>query len=186
MFIVVESFRNARVALVLTSVILLGFSGCGSSTNSEASTAAATSKEWFSQSLTDTSGATFNIGQLAGKPVFVENFATWCSNCRRQLGDTQKAAKQAGDSAIFLALSVETDLDSAALTNYAEKNGFDNLRFAVMTPELLSATSSAFGKSSLNPPSTPKIVVTSQGEASAATTGFESSAEILSKLNLAA
>ena len=44
-------------------------------------------------------GAT--ISEFAGTPVVVENFATWCSNCLRQLGDTQDAAAQAGSDAVF-------------------------------------------------------------------------------------
>ncbi|MDX1511281.1 MAG: hypothetical protein R3249_08040, partial [Nitriliruptorales bacterium] len=58
-------------------------------------------------------GSTFTPADFAGKTVFVETFATWCSKCRAQLGDTNQAAAQAGDRAVFLILSVETDLDPA-------------------------------------------------------------------------
>lgn len=149
-------------------------------TESESSTA------WAATPLTDVAGESFTIADLAGTPVFVENFATWCSNCLRQLGDTERAAAEAGDSAVFLALSVETDLDPAKVAAYAEKNGFDHIRFAVMTPEFLAATDDAFGTTALNPPSTPKILVTASGTPGDLVTGFESPDDILAKLDGAA
>ena len=58
---------------------------------------------WQTIELTDSSGASFAFADLLGTPVFVENFATWCSNCKKQLVDTQKAAKAAGENAVFVA-----------------------------------------------------------------------------------
>ena len=141
--------------------------------------------EWQLIEVTDTGGETFTIADLAGRPVFVENFATWCSNCRNQLGATQDAAEVAGEDAVFLALSVETDLDLDDMRDYQEANGFSDIRFAVMTPELLAAMDAAFGGSALNPPSTPKIAVAADGTAGDLVTGAESAEEILSSLGLA-
>jgi thiol-disulfide isomerase/thioredoxin len=140
--------------------------------------------EWQLIEVTDTGGETFTIADLAGRPVFVENFATWCSNCRNQLGATQDAAEVAGEDAVFLALSVETDLDLDDMREYQEANGFSDIRFAVMSPELLAAMDAAFGGSSLNPPSTPKIAVAADGTAGDLVTGAESAEEILSSLGL--
>ncbi len=140
--------------------------------------------EWQLIEITDTAGETFTIAELAGRPVFVENFATWCSNCRTQLGATHDAAELAGDDAVFLALSVETDLDLADMEDYQKTNGFSDIRFAVMTPELLAAMDAAFGGSALNPPSTPKVAVAANGVAGDLVTGAESAEEILSSLGL--
>ena len=137
---------------------------------------------WQTIELTDSSGASFAFADLLGTPVFVENFATWCSNCKKQLVDTQKAAKAAGENAVFVALSVETELDASDLADYAEENGFKNIRFVVMSPEMLGAIDDAFGKSSLNPPATPKFVIDATGTPDKLETGFESPQEIADRL----
>ena len=178
--------RTRHLVLVLAAFGSLLVSACG--TDSTKADDAATSggdaaaSTWTELRLTDVSGETFVISDLAGRPVFVENFATWCSNCLRQLGDTQKAAAAAGDSAVFLALSVETDLDAATVADYAEKNGFADIRFAVMTPDFLAAMSDAFGTTALNPPSTPKVLVDASGAPGEMVTGFESPSEIGAKV----
>lgn len=137
---------------------------------------------WGSLELTDVTGATFTIASLKGTPVFVENFATWCSNCLHQLKDTQAAAAEAGGRAVFVALSVETEIEPDAVASYAAKNGFSDIRFAVMTADFLSATSSRFGKASLTPPSTPKLLVDANGNPGEYQTGFETPAAILSRI----
>lgn len=125
-------------------------------------------------------GSTFRIADFDG-PVLVETFATWCSNCRAQLGDTQQAAAEAGDGAVFLALSVETTLDPAALAGYADENGFDDIRFGVLDDASLVTLQDEFGGAVLSPPSTPKFRVDG-GAVSDLTTGFESADEILASL----
>lgn len=149
-------------------------------------TAAATAElaEWQQIEVTDTDGETFTVADLAGRPVFVENFATWCSNCRSQLEDTQAAAEAAGEDAVFLALSVETELDADDMAEYRQDNGFTAIRFAVMSPELLAAMDDAFGTSALNPPSTPKVAVAADGTAGELVTGPESTDEILATLGI--
>jgi thiol-disulfide isomerase/thioredoxin len=129
--------------------------------------------------ITDVDGATFTLHELAGTPVFVEAFATWCPSCRSQLERTNEAAAQLGDSAVVLALSVETDLSSSAVAEYAADNGFDNIRFAVMTPELLAALVDEFGGSVANPPSTPWFLLDPMGSAGDLMTGGESADEIV-------
>ena len=127
-------------------------------------------------------GATVSPSDFAGTPVFVETFATWCSNCRSQLGVTQEAAAQAGDDAVFLALSVETDLDPAALATYASENGFANIQFGVLSREDLATLEAQFGNAVLVPPSTPKFAIGTDGSVGELTTGFESVDEILAQL----
>ncbi len=112
----------------------------------------------------------------------METFATWCSNCRRQLADTQAAAEQAGDDVVVLALSVETSLDPAALDAYAADNGFEDIRFGVLDEQGLVTLEDRFGGSVLNPPATPKFRVDPDGTVSGLTTGFESTEEILASL----
>ncbi|MBK8035357.1 MAG: redoxin domain-containing protein [Chloroflexi bacterium] len=88
-------------------------------------------------------GETFTFADFAGQTVFVEPMATWCSNCRQQLGNVRSAREQLGENVIFVALSVETNISSADLAAYADTNSFE-WHFAVMTPELLGELVNAF------------------------------------------
>jgi thiol-disulfide isomerase/thioredoxin len=141
---------------------------------------------WQTLTLTDTAGRPFTLADFVGRPVFVENFATWCPNCRQQLGDTNAAATTAGDNAVFLALSTETNLSAQTVAEYASDNHFDHVRFAVMTPEFLAAIADAYGNSAVNPPSTPHLVVDALGHPGQLTTGFSSPEEIATALTRAA
>ena len=136
--------------------------------------------------IVDVDGESFTLAELAGRPVFVENFATWCPTCRAQLGRTQEAAEAMGDDAVFVVLSVETDLSADDVAEYAEDNGFSSMRFAVMSPELLAAFADAFGTSAVNPPSTPHVVIAADGTAGELETGSISAAEIEEALRAAA
>lgn len=139
---------------------------------------------WTTLPLVDArTGETFRIADSAGKPVFLEAFATWCSNCRRQLGFVQEVAAGGGVADTqFVALSVETDLTPERIAEYAADEGFDDVRFAVMTPEMLAAVKDAFGTSALNPPSTPHVYIGADGRSGELVTGFEEPGVIRSKL----
>ena len=137
---------------------------------------------WQTIALTDVDGVSFTLDDFHGTPVFVETFATWCPNCKKQLEDTNAAAEQLGDQAVFIALSVETNLSSADVAEYAADNGFDAVRFAVMTPEALAAFVDGLGQSAANPPSTPKVVIDPMGAAGELTTGFESVDDIVAQV----
>lgn len=137
---------------------------------------------WTQLSITDSQGKTFTIGDLAGKPVFLEFFATWCPSCRAQLAKTNQAAEQAGSKAVFLAISVETDLSAADMAKYKSDNKFNAVAFAVMTPDMLSAVVAAFGHDAANPPSTPHVVVSSDGAVGDLSTGPEDPASIVASL----
>ena len=139
---------------------------------------------WQKFDITDVDGTTFRLTDLAGKPVFVEFFATWCSNCKAQLVDTQAAAAAAGDAATVVAISVETDIDAADVAEYAADNGFTNIRFAVATAEHLAAVTDDLGNSAINPPATPKVSIDAEGRATEVKTGPESVEEITSALGL--
>jgi thiol-disulfide isomerase/thioredoxin len=138
---------------------------------------------WQTLQLTDVDGVPFTLDDFHGTPVFVETFATWCPNCKKQLKDTNTAAAQLGDQAVFVALSVETDLSAADVAEYAADNGFDSIRFAVLTPEALAAVVEGLGQSAANPPSTPKVVIDAMGHAGELETGFESVDDIVAEVS---
>ena len=89
--------RTVLVALVAVFALV----GCGSTAKhvTASGIGADAGAAWATAQLTDVDGQRFAIKDLVGKTVVVENFATWCSECLHQLGDTQKAAAAAGDTA---------------------------------------------------------------------------------------
>lgn len=141
---------------------------------------------WQTIEIVDVDGDSFTLAELIGAPVLVETFATWCSNCRAQLADTQAAAATVGDTATVLALSVETDLSPEDVAAYAADNGSTDVRFAVMSPELLAAFAEAFGTTVANAPSTPKIIITADGVAGELQTGPSSADDLVDQLRAAA
>ena len=138
---------------------------------------------WQSLELTDArTGETFTLGGFEGKAVFVEPMATWCTNCRRQLGNVNAAKQEVGEDVEFIALSIEGNLSNEALAQYAEKEGFD-LRFAVITPELLRALVDTFGRAITSPPSTPHFIIRPDGSTTNLVTGIEPADALVAQLS---
>ena len=202
--------RRPRGALATTAALALALAACSGDAPADevgldATTAPASSSATTGSTTTDADpgsspdtaeaspilgitatapdGSTFTPADFAGQPVIVETFATWCSNCRSQLGSTQQAAVELGDDAVVLALSVETSLDPARLRTYADENGFADMRFGVLDAEALATLSDRFGNSVLNPPSTPKFLIAPDGTVGEMTTGPESPDELLAAVD---
>lgn len=138
---------------------------------------------WQTMTLTDArTGASFTLADFAGKHVFVETMATWCSNCRQQLGNVKSAVARAdGNQVVFVAISVETDLAPATLAQYVTDNGFD-WTFAVATPDFVRALADTFGPTIANPPATPHFLIHPDGAHGDLITGYESGDAILAQL----
>ncbi len=138
---------------------------------------------WQQIALTDVrTGETFTLADFASRTVFVEPMATWCSNCRAQLGNVRDARAQLNsDDVVFIALSVETNISNADLAQYTEDTGFD-WTFAVATPELLQELTNVFGRTITNPPSTPHFIIRPDGTTTELTTGIESAEQIVAQL----
>jgi thiol-disulfide isomerase/thioredoxin len=134
---------------------------------------------WQTLPLTNArTGETFTLGDFAGRTVFVEPMATWCSNCRQQLMSVQQArAGLNDDEVVFIALSVETNISDADLARYADGFGYD-WTFAVMSPEILQELATTFGRTVANPPSTPHFVIRPDGSVSDLITGIQTPADI--------
>lgn len=141
---------------------------------------------WQTLPLTNArTGETFTFADFAGKTVFVEPMATWCTNCRQQLGNVSSVRTQLdADQFVFIALSVETNITSADLAQYADDNGFDWL-FAVLTPAMLGELTATFGRTITNPPSTPHFIIRPDSTTTGLTTGIESGSQIVEQLTAA-
>jgi thiol-disulfide isomerase/thioredoxin len=138
---------------------------------------------WQTIALTDvTTGQSFTLADFAGKTVYVEPMATWCTNCRRQLGYVEEARDQLNsDDVVFVGISVETNIDDATLANYTEETGY-NWTFAVATPEMLQALADQFGRTISNPPATPHFIIYPDGTTTDLVTGFETADELIAQL----
>jgi thiol-disulfide isomerase/thioredoxin len=141
---------------------------------------------WQTVALTDArTGATFTLGDFAGRTVFVEPMATWCSKCREQMGTLREVQAQLGsDEFVFIALSVETNISSADLAQYADAQGF-GWTFAVLTPEALGELVETFGRTISNPPATPHFIIRPDGSATELSTGIEPADALIAKLRAA-
>lgn len=146
---------------------------------------AVTRPAWQQIALIDArSGSSFTLADFAGKTVFVEPFATWCSNCRQQLGNVQAAKAALGEDVVFVVLSVEPNIGVDALARYADDAGFE-MTFAAMPPELLQALAAQFGQTIANPPATPHFVIRPDGSTTELVTGIESPEAIMAQIEAA-
>jgi len=151
------------------------------------SSPAADRPDWLALPLVDArTGQSFTLADLAGKTVYVEPMATWCTNCRQQMGTIRDEllSKLDPDHTVLLGLSVETDLPPEDLVTYVNAQGF-SWKFAVMTPDLLQALASTYGLTITNPTAVPHIVLGPGGAASDLSTGFHTADQLLGELTAA-
>jgi len=138
---------------------------------------------WQHLALTNArTGEAFTLADFADKTIFVETMATWCTRCRQQLNNVRDAKQQfSGDDVVFVALSVETNIDDATLANYADGSVYDWL-FAVSTPELLEQLAGEFGRAIIIPPSTPHFIIRPDGTHTELTTGIDPAGQIVAQI----
>lgn len=137
---------------------------------------------WQTIPLTNAqTGEQFTFADFAGKTVFVEPMATWCSNCRRQLNDVSTATAQFDDNVVFVALSVELGISDSELVSYAEGEGYPFI-FASVDETLLRELVNEFGQSVSNPPATPHFIIRADGTTTDLSTGLESADEIVTQI----
>ena len=135
---------------------------------------------WATTALTDvSSGETFRIADLADTVVILETMAIWCSNCRAQQGDVQDAlSRLPADRVVFVVLDVDPNEDAASLAEYRVANGFEG-RYAIAGDDVARALAADFGDQFLNPPSTPMLIVGTDGTVTRTEFGHKSADEIV-------
>lgn len=147
---------------------------------------AAPMMSWQSLPLTDArTGATFTLADFAGKTVYVEPMATWCTNCRNQMNviRDQVRAQVDPEQVVFVSLSVETTLAPETLAAYTATHGYD-WTFAVMSQELLQELATQYGRTVTNPPAVPHFLILPDGSTSGLSTGHHSAEKLLEKLTM--
>ncbi|MBL8976802.1 MAG: TlpA family protein disulfide reductase [Gemmatimonadetes bacterium] len=72
-------------------------------------------------SVNDLDGKPVNLGQWIGKkPVLIEFWATWCSNCEELLPRFREAQKLVGDRVEFIGVNVTVNQTPARVRRYLE------------------------------------------------------------------
>lgn len=135
---------------------------------------------WATAVMTDVStGETFRIADHAGAVIIVETMAIWCSNCRAQQQDVQTAlARLPAGRVVYVVVDVDPNENAASLAAYRVENGFEG-RYAIAGTELARALAADFGDQFLNPPSTPMLIVGTDGTVTQTDFGHKSADEIV-------
>jgi thiol-disulfide isomerase/thioredoxin len=137
-------------------------------------------QSWQTMELTDArTGEPFALADFHGRTIHVQPMATWCGACRQQLTNIQEALATTDPegNVVFVAISVETDLDPATLGAYSETLGFD-WPFAVASPDMLWGLVDEFGRTLANPPATPHFVIRPDGSFTELETGIQTPGEL--------
>ena len=130
---------------------------------------------WAQAELTDVAtGQPFRIADLAGKTVIVETMAIWCTNCRAQQGEVYSALEGLDpDRVAYVLLDVDPNETGPALADYRTRNGFTGT-YAVAGRDVARALAADFGDQVLNPPSTPMILIGTDGQVTLTAFGHKS------------
>lgn len=172
-------------AIVAGSALLAAAPGVGTPVAAQA--AQTERPAWHTLPLVDAAtGQTFTLADFAGKTVYVEPMATWCTNCRQQMSviRDELRAQLDPEQVVFVGLSVETTLPTEDLAAYTATHGFD-WTFAVVTPEMLQELATTFGRTVTNPPAVPHFVIGPDGTTSGLSTGFHSADQLFAELSAA-
>jgi thiol-disulfide isomerase/thioredoxin len=155
-------------------------SASGSSDPSAAAPAGVLDQAWATASLVDVAtGGAFRIADHAGKVILLETMAIWCTNCRSQQISVDAAlARLPADGVVYIVLDVDPNESAPSLAEYREQNGFGG-RYAVASTEVARALAADFGDQFLNPPSTPIVVVGTDGTVTLTNFGQKSADEIV-------
>lgn len=121
-------------------------------------------KAWASTTLTDVAtGQPFRIADHAGRTIFVESMAIWCSNCRAQQARFRDALARLDPAEVaYVVLTVDPGETGEALARYKDQQGFTGT-YAVAGREVAGALAAEFGPNAINPPSVPLVIVRPDG-----------------------
>ena len=114
-----------RINLLLLGILLLV--GCSSSGPRKPEALAGVDASYARVRLLD--GEYVPLAEFSGKPTVLLFWATTCSRSRSRIGDFADWARSSGDSAHFLAISLDEDRD-ALERFFSERSGLASLRYA--------------------------------------------------------
>jgi thiol-disulfide isomerase/thioredoxin len=123
------------------------------------------------------SGSEYNITDYHGKVVLVETLAMWCSNCKKQQGEVSKLKQELGDKVTYVGFDIDPNENMENLKEYTASNNFDWI-YSVVPAEVSSELAALYGNQFLNPPSTPMLIIDSEGEVHPLPFGIKSAEQL--------
>ncbi len=134
---------------------------------------------WATIPLTDVrTGETFTLAGSGDRVVFVEPMAVWCSSCRQQQETAKEAVAGLDPSRVtWVAIDVDPNETPEMLARFADENAFP-FTYAIAGVDLSRALAEAFGAQVLSPPSTPVIVIGTDGTVTLTEFGHKSQERI--------
>lgn len=69
------------------------------------------------------SNASISIASLAGKPIFINFWTSWCTYCRLEAPDIQKAYQKYGKKVVFLSINVTSQDSMPAVEGFVKEYG---------------------------------------------------------------
>ncbi len=134
---------------------------------------------WATIPLTDVrTGETFTLAGAGDRVVFVEPMAVWCPSCRAQQETAREALTGLDASRVtWIALDVDPNETPEMLARYADENDFPFV-YAMAGTDLSRELADALGAQVLSPPSSPVIVIGTDGTVTLTEFGHKSQARI--------
>lgn len=137
---------------------------------------------WADVELVDArTGDVFRIADYAGKPILIESFAVWCSNCLRQQREMARLIDLAGDAIVHIALDTDPNENLAKVRDHAERNGFSWL-YAVAPIEMTQSLIAEFGLTVVNAPRAPVVLIEADGTFRLLPNGVKSAETLLEEI----
>ncbi|WP_435335570.1 TlpA family protein disulfide reductase [Haloarchaeobius sp. TZWWS8] len=131
------------------------------------------STNWQQTELTNVlTGETFRIADFE-KPVLVETFAVWCSNCKRQQDELKTFHDEVGDDVVSVALDIDPNESAEKVKAHAESHGYD-WYYAVSPSDVTKQLTDEFGSTMASAPSVPMLLHCPGGETTRLKDGHKS------------
>jgi len=181
-----KSRTKIAVPFILTVGLLIGaaigLQPFAAQTNSPDDSPAVVLPDWAHIELTDVlTGETFQIADYAGKPILIESFAVWCSNCLRQQREMARLIEMTGESIVHIALDTDPNENMDTVRSHAERHGF-NWHYAVAPIEMTQDLIAEFGLAVVNAPRTPVILIEADGSFRLLPAGVKSAENLLEEI----
>ena len=129
---------------------------------------------WMEVPLRDVSThETYTIGQLAGKPVLLYTFTTWCSICTAQQEEIKKLEQAAPGSFVSVGIDIDPYENETIVRNHRSASNFGGL-YSVAPPELTRLLVDEYGVGIITPSSAPMLLICRNGSVTPLERGVKS------------
>ena len=166
----------------LVVILLLFYAGAGTPGNSVVMSGSSAPElddavrvnDWNTIPLRDVStSGVFRIRDLAGKPVLLFSFTTWCSICTAQQGEITRLQAMSPGSFTAVGIDIDPYEKEATVRKHQVDNRFYGL-YSVAPQELTNDLVNEFGVDIITPASAPMLLICSNGTVTQLARGIKS------------